>query len=157
VRRALPPVDRGGRDPSSGPRRLVRTPVAVHLLPGEKENTVLTRAGAPKTPFSLSEARGWLAPRAFTSGREPGEGLLSRVVRHRPHCIDNLPHQLFRVLHNHGVRNAQQSYAEQASADSRNSESLRLPPRHDRRFWALITVAPCSQKVGVYHVEGRRL
>jgi hypothetical protein len=44
-----------GSDPSSCPRRLVRTPVAVHLLPWEKENTVLTRAGALKTSFSLSE------------------------------------------------------------------------------------------------------
>ena len=89
---------RSGSDPSSGPRRLVRTPVAVHLLPWEKENRFLTRApartsqraGALKTSFSLSEGRGWLAPRTFTSGRESGEGLLSRVVRHRPHCIDNL-------------------------------------------------------------------
>ncbi len=31
---------RSGRDPSSGPRRLVRTPIAVHLLPPEKESRV---------------------------------------------------------------------------------------------------------------------
>ena len=110
-----------GSDPSSGPRRLVRTPVAVHLLPWEKEKKVFLaaarrapwRAGArPKTSFSLSEGRGWLAPRAFTSGRESGEGLLPRLFRHRPHRIDNLPHELVRVLQNHGVRNAQQSYAQ---------------------------------------------
>ena len=47
--------------------------------------------------------------------------------------------------------------AEQGSADSRISESLRLSPCHDPRFWALIAVAACSQKVDVYHVKNRRL
>jgi len=35
------------RDPSSGPRRLVSTPVAVHLLPSAKENTALDERPRP--------------------------------------------------------------------------------------------------------------
>jgi hypothetical protein len=46
---------------------------------------------------------------------------------------------------------------QQGSADSRVSESLRLSPCHDPRFWALIAVAACPQKVDVYHVKNRRL
>jgi hypothetical protein len=45
---------------------------------------------------------------------------------------------------------------ELGSADSRISERLRLFPCHDPRFWALIAVAVCSQKVDVYHVKSRR-
>ena len=51
---APPYPGRSGSDPSSGPRRLVRTPVAVHLLPwGEGEHSIRRRA--LKTSFSLSE------------------------------------------------------------------------------------------------------
>jgi hypothetical protein len=48
----------GGSNPSSGPRRLVRTPVAVHLLPSEKGGNIARRARARRT-VSLSEGRGW--------------------------------------------------------------------------------------------------
>ena len=37
---------RSGSDPSSGPRRLVRTPVAVHLLPGGEGEHVFARLRA---------------------------------------------------------------------------------------------------------------
>jgi hypothetical protein len=111
----------GGRDPSSPrqagrgapcPRRLVRTSAAGHLLPWEKENPVLTRACALKTSFSLSPGRGCPATGVLTSRGRTGEGLLPRLFRRRPDCIDNLPPKLVRVLQNHGVRNAQPSYGE---------------------------------------------
>jgi hypothetical protein len=47
--------------------------------------------------------------------------------------------------------------AKQGSAQTLASQSLRLSPCHDPRFWALIAVAACSQKVDVYHVKNRRL
>jgi hypothetical protein len=65
----------------SGPRQLVRTPVAAHLLPGEKGKRVSLRRppaahlGArarSRHPFLSPQGRGWLSPRAFTSGRERG-------------------------------------------------------------------------------------
>ena len=70
------------------------------------------RVGAPKTCFSLSRGRGWLAPCAFTSGRETGEGLLLPLFLHHSHRIDNRAHELVGVSQHQGVRNTQQAYAE---------------------------------------------
>src|SRR2546425_12137547 len=53
--------------------------------------------------------------------------------------------------------NGTSSEDEQGSADSRISESLRLSPCHDPRFWALIAAAACPQKLDVYRVKNRRL
>jgi hypothetical protein len=53
-----------------------RTSVA-HPLPSEREK-VNARNRALKTGSSLSEGRGWTAPRAFTSGRGAGEGSRAR-------------------------------------------------------------------------------
>jgi hypothetical protein len=45
---ASPPVNRGGAsNPSSGPRRLMSAPVAVHLLPREKEKRFSCSGAAP--------------------------------------------------------------------------------------------------------------
>ena len=63
----------GGSYPSSGPRRLMSTPVAVHLLPSEKVVIITGRARAQRT-VSLSQGRGWTATGVFTSGRGTGEG-----------------------------------------------------------------------------------
>ena len=41
-----------------------------------------------------------------------GEGSLSRLLRYRPHGINNRPHKLVRVFQHHGVGNAQQLNAE---------------------------------------------
>ena len=105
----------GGSDPSSGPRRLVKTPVAVHLLPSEKVVIIAgrERAHAGGT-ISLSagergdrKAEG--APRFAGRG---GEGLLPILVTRRRNCIDNRPHELVRMFQHHGVGNPQQSNAE---------------------------------------------
>ena len=48
----------GGTDPSSGPRRLVRVLVAVHLLPREEENIVLGGRGAPEKGLFQFSLRG---------------------------------------------------------------------------------------------------
>ena len=48
----------GGTDPSSGPRRLVRALVAVHLLPREEENIVLGGRGAPEKGLFQFSLRG---------------------------------------------------------------------------------------------------
>jgi len=58
-----------GLNPSSGPRRLMRTPVAVHLLPSEKVRNIAERSRA-RTTISLSTGRGWLAAGAFTNRGE---------------------------------------------------------------------------------------
>ena len=89
--------------PRKGP--LTRRLMGVGLSPG-RGMWVLFGAHARRI-ISLSEGRGWLAPRAFTSGCESGEGLLPRLFRHRPDRIDNFSYKLLRVLQNHGVGNAQ--------------------------------------------------
>ena len=78
-----------GRDPSSGPRRLVRTPVAVHLLPeGEgRRNQALPR---PPSIISLSPGRGWLAAGALTCRGETGEGSLPPLLRRSTHFLHHL-------------------------------------------------------------------
>ena len=55
---------RSGRDPSSGPRRLVRTPVAVHLLPWEKEKRVSCGGAARRAQNILFPLRGERVARA---------------------------------------------------------------------------------------------
>jgi len=37
------------------------------------------------------------------------------------------------------------------------AQRLSFSPCHDPRFWALIAVAACSQKVDVCHINDRRL
>jgi hypothetical protein len=54
-----------GSNPSSGPRRLMSTPVAVHLLPWEKVGNIAGRSRARRS-ISLSRGRGCLAAGAFT-------------------------------------------------------------------------------------------
>ena len=66
-------VGRSGRDPSSGPRRLKRTPVAVHLLPaGEGKQSFLGHAMA--CPYDGADlAPDWAplrAPIAFSYREE---------------------------------------------------------------------------------------
>ena len=66
----------GGSDPSSGPRRLVRTPVAVHLLPSEKVGNVAGRERArecsPETPCGSSMLK-------------PGDSFAGGGDRSKPH------------------------------------------------------------------------
>jgi len=65
-----PPADRGGSDPSSGPRRLVTAPVAVHLLPWEKEKEYLFlrrpaayfRARRALSPAGAGRVKGYFLP-----------------------------------------------------------------------------------------------
>jgi len=52
----------GGSDPSSGPRRRVRTPVAVHLLPWEKVGNI-TGARTRQKQFPSPQGRGGTARR----------------------------------------------------------------------------------------------
>ena len=98
----------GGRRP--GPRRLVRTPVAVHLLPSEKVGPI--RRSRVRGTISLSQGRGWLAAGAFTSRGGPGEGSLPRLLDRRPNNLHHFAHELVRVLKHHRIWNAQQSNAE---------------------------------------------
>src|SRR5208282_5508079 len=49
-----------GSNPSSGPRRLVRAPVAVHLLPSEKGGNIAGRASVrAKNNFPLRGEYAW--------------------------------------------------------------------------------------------------
>ena len=100
------------RNPSSGPRRLESTPVAVHLLPlGEgRRNQALPRPR--QESFPSPPGRGWLAAGAFTSRGETGEGSLPRLLRRQPHCLHHYAHELVRVLQHHRIGNPQQSYAQ---------------------------------------------
>ena len=82
---------------AAAPRKpLIRPRPSATFSPGRRGKKFFLRAGALKTSFSLSEGRGWLAPRAFTSGRETGEGLLPVLVTRRRDRIDNRAHKLVR-------------------------------------------------------------
>ena len=78
-----------GRDPSSGPRRLVRTPVAVHLLPGGEggRNQALP---SPQVSSPSPRGRGWLAAGALTCRGETGEGSLPPLLRRSTHFLHHL-------------------------------------------------------------------
>ena len=78
-----------GRDPSSGPRRPVRTPVAVHLLPGGEggRNQALP---SPPSIISLPRGGGWLAAGALTCRGETGEGSLPPLLRRSTHFLHHL-------------------------------------------------------------------
>ena len=78
-----------GRDPSSGPRRLERTPVAVHLLPGGEggRNQALP---SPPSIISLPAGGGWLAAGALTCRGETGEGSLPPLLRRSTHFLHHL-------------------------------------------------------------------
>ena len=76
-------------DPSSVPRRLARTPVAVHLLPSEKGGNIARRAGV-RGAISLSAGE----RRDFKAG---GEGSLLWLTNHFPlalTCVDAGPGDL---------------------------------------------------------------
>ena len=89
---------RSGRDPSSGPRRLVRTPVAVHLLPpGEgkqsfwgtpwrapttgpiRPNRLGAHEGCPSVPHRIFLPRG--NSNVKSTSTPPGPGKLSPFIR----------------------------------------------------------------------------
>jgi hypothetical protein len=113
-------------NPSSGPRRLVSTPAAVHLLPSEKAVTLAGRERArPRPsaregalrPTALSPGRGWLAAGAFTSRGETREGPLPGLFR----LPDDRVHQVRRQSNPHG---RQTPYAWNRVTDSRVGHSM---------------------------------
>jgi len=96
----------GGSDPSSGPRRLVRTPVAVHLLPLEKVAIIAGRAHARRTMSLSAGERG--------DRKAVGEGSLRHIPDQPSESFHHFPHELARVLQHHRIRNPQQSNAEES-------------------------------------------
>ena len=94
-------VEGGGSDPSSGPRRLVSAPVAVHLLPGGEGNKFFSW-GAACAQRAISLSAGERGDR-----KAGGEGLLSRILRYRLHGSNNRSHELVRVFQHHRVWDAQ--------------------------------------------------
>src|SRR5579872_6209099 len=58
----------GGSDPSSGPRRLVRTPVAVHLLPRGEGKHRLSGLARSKHPFPSPRGEGVRQPALSPAG-----------------------------------------------------------------------------------------
>ena len=81
--------------PSKGPdrhrRKVTPHPASSlgHPLPVERERAH-ARASALKNGSSLSEGRGWTAPRAFTSGRGTGEGSLAWLTIEWSHRCQTL-------------------------------------------------------------------
>jgi hypothetical protein len=92
----------GGRRP--GPRRLVRTPVAVHLLPSEKVAIIAGRARARRA-ISLS-----VGERGHR--KAVGEGSLPNILDRPSESFHHFAHELVGVFQHHRIRNAQQSNAE---------------------------------------------